>query len=86
MSRVRTRPTRDDTREKLFEAAPGRKKLLLIEGGTHNDWTAWETGRYPDGTPHVVDGATAARAAASNSFSRVSSLVGLVRTLDIRQV
>ena len=23
--------------EKLFEAAPGRKKLLLIEGGTHNN-------------------------------------------------
>src|SRR4051812_2835763 len=36
-----------------------------IEGGTHNDWTAWETGRYPDGSPHVLDGATAARAADS---------------------
>jgi uncharacterized protein len=23
--------------EKLFEAAPGRKKLLLVEGGTHNN-------------------------------------------------
>ena len=36
-----------------------------IEGGTHNDWTAWETGRYPDGSPHVRDGATTARAADS---------------------
>ena len=38
-----------------------------IEGGTHNDWTAWETGRYPDGSPHVRDGATTARAAAASS-------------------
>jgi beta-glucosidase len=20
-----------------------------VEGGTHNDWTEWERGRYPDG-------------------------------------
>jgi len=33
-----------------------------IEGGTHNDWTEWEKGRYPDGAPHVLDGASAARA------------------------
>jgi beta-glucosidase/6-phospho-beta-glucosidase/beta-galactosidase len=33
-----------------------------IEGGNHNDWTAWEKGRYPDGQPHVLDGASAARA------------------------
>jgi beta-glucosidase len=33
------------------------------EGGTRNDWTEWEKGRYPDGTPHVAGGATAARAA-----------------------
>jgi beta-glucosidase len=36
-----------------------------IEGGTANDWTVWERGSYPDGSPHVVDGATAARAADS---------------------
>jgi beta-glucosidase len=35
------------------------------EGGNHNDWTTWETGRYPDGRPHVAGGATAARAADS---------------------
>ena len=36
-----------------------------IEGGTHNDWTEWEKGRYPDGTPHVAGGASAARIADS---------------------
>ena len=36
-----------------------------IEGGTHNDWTDWEKGRYPDGTPHVAGGASAARIADS---------------------
>jgi len=36
-----------------------------IEGGTHNDWTDWEKGRYPDGTPHIADGASAARIADS---------------------
>jgi beta-glucosidase len=36
-----------------------------IEGGTHNDWTEWEKGRYTDGTPHVKDGASATRAADS---------------------
>ena len=36
-----------------------------IEGGTHNDWTDWEKGSYPDGTPHVAGGASAARIADS---------------------
>src|SRR5262245_30060532 len=36
-----------------------------IEGGTHNDWTEWEKGSYPDGTPHVAGGASAARIADS---------------------
>jgi beta-glucosidase len=36
-----------------------------IEGGNHNDWSEWEKGRYPDGTPHVEGGASAARAADS---------------------
>jgi beta-glucosidase len=36
-----------------------------IEGGTRNDWTAWEKGHYPDGQPHVLDGGSAARAADS---------------------
>ncbi|MEW5742118.1 MAG: glycoside hydrolase family 1 protein [Myxococcota bacterium] len=28
-----------------------------IEGGNDNDWTEWEMGTFPDGTPHIV-GAT----------------------------
>jgi len=36
-----------------------------IEGGNHNDWTEWEKGSYPDGTPHVAGGASAARIADS---------------------
>jgi len=36
-----------------------------VEGGTHNDWTLWEKGSYPDGKPHVADGTTSARAADS---------------------
>ena len=36
-----------------------------IEGGNRNDWTAWEKGRYPDGSPHVADGTDASRAADS---------------------
>jgi beta-glucosidase len=55
----------------LFAGAP--RGFLLgaatsahqIEGGTHNDWTAWEKGRYPDGRPHVAAGASASRAADS---------------------
>ena len=46
----------------LFGAATSAHQ---IEGGTTNDWTAWEKGSYPDGTPHVVDGVSAARAADS---------------------
>jgi beta-glucosidase len=41
-----------------------------IEGGARTDWTAWETGRYLDGTPHVAGGASAARAADSWSLWR----------------
>src|SRR5215813_13076124 len=36
-----------------------------IEGGARTDWTDWEKGRDPDGTLHVLEGATAARAADS---------------------
>ena len=42
-----------------------------IEGGTHNDWTEWEKGRYPDGTPHVAGGASAARVADSWNLWRL---------------
>jgi beta-glucosidase len=36
-----------------------------IEGGNHSDWTEWEKGSYPDGTPHVADRASTARIADS---------------------
>jgi beta-glucosidase len=39
-----------------------------IEGGTHNDWTEWEKGRYPDGRPHVAGGASASRSADAWSY------------------
>ena len=50
-----------------------------IEGGTRNDWTVWEGGRYPDGRPHVAGGATAARAA--DSWNRWPDDVAALRTL-----
>jgi beta-glucosidase len=54
----------------LAEAPPGfllgaATSAHQIEGGTHNDWTVWERGTYPDGTPHIQGGDTAARAADS---------------------
>src|SRR5262245_49254012 len=54
----------------LAEAPPGfllgvATSAHQIEGGTHNDWTLWGKGKYPDGKPHVLDGASAARAADS---------------------
>src|SRR5262245_49927531 len=50
-----------------------------IEGSTHNDWTVWETGRYPDGKPHVAGGASAARAA--DSWNRWPLDVAALREL-----
>lgn len=55
-------------RDFLFGAATS---AYQIEGGNHNDWTEWEQGRYPDGTPHVADGASAERAADSWNLWRV---------------
>lgn len=26
-----------------------------VEGGNNNDWTDWEPGTYPDGSPHIAD-------------------------------
>jgi beta-glucosidase len=51
----------------LFGAATSAHQ---IEGGTRNDWTEWEKGHYPDGTRHVADGASAARAADSWNYWR----------------
>jgi beta-glucosidase len=54
------------TRHRMLEGAPltfllgAATSAHQIEGGTRNDWTEWEKGRYPDGTPHVADAARAA--------------------------
>jgi len=36
----------------LFGAASAAHQ---IEGGEHNDWTEWEPGSFPDGSPHVLN-------------------------------
>jgi beta-glucosidase len=59
-----------DSNHMLAGVAPGfllgvATSAYQTEGGNQNDWTDWEAGRYPDGTPHVKAGASAARAADS---------------------
>lgn len=49
------------------------------EGGTLNDWTEWEKGRFPDGRPHVRDGQSAARA--TDSWNRWDQDVAALRAL-----
>src|SRR5689334_15706812 len=49
------------------------------EGGAVTDWTDWERGRYPDGTPHVAGGASAARA--DDSWNLWRDDVAAVRAL-----
>ncbi len=50
-----------------------------IEGGNTNDWSAWETGAYPDGRPHIHDGTVSGDAA--GSWERFEVDVGLMRAL-----
>jgi beta-glucosidase len=59
-----------DANRMLAGVAPGfllgvATSAYQTEGGNQNDWTDWESGRYPDGSPHVKGGASAARAADS---------------------
>ncbi|HVT09792.1 MAG TPA: family 1 glycosylhydrolase [Polyangia bacterium] len=49
------------------------------EGGNRNDWTDWEKGRYPEGTPHVADGLTADRL--DDSWNRWPQDVAALRLL-----
>jgi len=69
-SRLTYQPQDIDQHVMLQGLGPGfllgvASSAYQTEGGNHNDWTAWERTRYPDGRPHVADGATAARAADS---------------------
>src|SRR4051812_17719496 len=63
-------------KHRMLEGAPrgfllgAATSAYQIEGGNHNDWTDWEKGAYPDGSPHVADGATATRAADSWNYWR----------------
>ena len=50
-----------------------------IEGGTTNDWSAWEQGTYPDGRLHIHDGSVSGDAA--DSWKRFDVDVGLMRNL-----
>ncbi len=36
-----------------------------IEGGLDNDWSRWEEGYFPDGSPHIRDGSRSAESARS---------------------
>ena len=63
-------------RHTMLAGAPGGFLLGVatsahqIEGGNHNDWTAWEPGHYADGTPHVKGGATTASSGVASSPPR----------------
>jgi beta-glucosidase len=70
--RPHARP-RDFTAEEMAGAAPAGAfptGFLLgaataahqVEGGLENDWTDWESTKYPDGKPHITDGTVSGRA------------------------
>lgn len=50
-----------------------------IEGGTSNDWSAWEQGSFPDGQPHIRDGSVSGDAA--GAWERFEVDLGLMRAL-----
>ncbi|QSQ22198.1 glycoside hydrolase family 1 protein [Pyxidicoccus parkwayensis] len=50
-----------------------------IEGGTVNDWSAWEQSAFPDGRPHIKDGSVSGDAA--QSWQRFDTDVALMKTL-----
>lgn len=50
-----------------------------IEGSLENDWTDWERGRFPDGRPHILDGATSQPAA--DSWNRWREDLAALRAL-----
>jgi beta-glucosidase len=50
-----------------------------VEGGNHNDWSEWEKGSFPEGTPHIKYGEVSG--AACDSWSRFPEVVALLREL-----
>jgi beta-glucosidase len=50
-----------------------------IEGGNDNDWTDWEQGSFPDGTPHIVGGAQSGLA--GDSWNRFDEDLALMQQL-----
>ncbi|ATB29229.1 glycoside hydrolase family 1 protein [Melittangium boletus] len=50
-----------------------------VEGGNTNDWTDWERGTYPDGTPHILHRTPSGLA--TDSWNRFREDVGLMKRL-----
>ncbi len=50
-----------------------------VEGGNDNDWSEWEKGSFPDGTPHIKEGQVSG--AACDSWNRFADDVALLREL-----
>ncbi|MEW6430185.1 MAG: family 1 glycosylhydrolase [Myxococcota bacterium] len=53
-----------------------------VEGGNDNDWTDWEAGRFPDGTPHVVGGAQSGLAC--DSWNRFNDDLAAMQALGAK--
>lgn len=52
-----------------------------IEGGLENDWTDWEKGSFPDGTPHIKNRDTTAVAA--DSWNRFDEDLAAMKQLGV---
>ena len=60
----------------LFGAATSSHQ---VEGGLDNDWTEWERGSFPDGTPHIANGDQSGLAA--DSWNRFDEDLALLQQL-----
>lgn len=52
-----------------------------IEGGNSNDWTDWEMGSFPDGTPHIVNGDQSGLA--TDGWNRFDQDLAALKTLGV---
>lgn len=52
-----------------------------IEGGNDNDWTAWEAGSFPDGTPHIADGKPSGQAC--DSWNRFDEDLAAMQAMGV---